>query len=41
MDRSTFITHGNKIKLKGVQFPGPDAPDKISRGFKKSGVVGK
>ena len=25
---STFVTYGNEIESKGVQFPGRDAPDK-------------
>ena len=29
---SAFVTYRNKIELKGVHFPGRDAPDKISRG---------
>ena len=29
---SAFVTYGNEIESKGVQFPGGDAPDKISRG---------
>ena len=29
---SAFVTYGNEIESKGVQFPGRDAPDKISRG---------
>ena len=28
---SAFVTYGNEIESKGVQFPGGDAPDKISR----------
>ena len=28
---SAFVTYGNKIESKGVQFPGRDALDKISR----------
>ena len=27
-----FLTYGNEIESKGVQFPGRDAPDKIIRG---------
>ena len=27
-----FVTYGNEIEWKGVQFPGRDAPDKINRG---------
>ena len=27
-----FVTYGNEIESKGVQFPGQDAPDKINRG---------
>ena len=28
-----FVTYGNEIESKGVQFPGPrDAPDKTNRG---------
>ena len=29
---SAFVTNGNEIESKGVQFPGRDAPDKISGG---------
>ena len=29
---SAFVTCGNEIESKGVQFPGRDAPDKISWG---------
>ena len=29
---SVFVTYGNEIESKGVQFPGGDAPDKISGG---------
>ena len=29
---STSVTYGNEIESKGVQFPGQDAPDKISGG---------
>ena len=29
---SKFVTYGNKIDSKGVQFPGREAPDKINRG---------
>ena len=29
---SALVTHGNEIELKGVQFPGRDALDKINRG---------
>ena len=29
---SAFVTYGNEIEWKGVQFPGRDAPDKINRG---------
>ena len=29
---SAFVTNGNEIEWKGVQFPGRDASDKISRG---------
>ena len=29
---SAFVTYGNEIESKGVQFPGRDAPDKISGG---------
>ena len=29
---SAFVTYGNEIESKGVQFPGRDAPDKINRG---------
>ena len=28
--RSVFVTYGNLIESKGVQFPSRDAPDKIS-----------
>ena len=27
---SAFVTYENEIESKGVQFPGRDAPDKIS-----------
>ena len=27
-----FVTYGNEIESKGVQFPGRDAPDKINIG---------
>ena len=27
---SAFVTYGNEIESKGVQFPGRDAPAKIS-----------
>ena len=30
--RSAFVTYRNEIESKGVQFPGRDASDKISRG---------
>ena len=29
---SAFVTPGDEIELKGVQFPGRGAPDKINRG---------
>ena len=29
---SAFVTYGNEMESKGVQFPGRDAPDKINRG---------
>ena len=29
---SKFVTYGNKIDSKGVEFPGREAPDKINRG---------
>ena len=29
---SAFVTYRNEIESKGVQFPGQDVPDKISRG---------
>ena len=29
---SVFVAYGNEIESKGVQFPGRDAPDKISGG---------
>ena len=29
---SAFVTYENEIESKGVQFPGRDAPDKISGG---------
>ena len=29
---SAFVTYGNEIESKGVQFAGRDAPDIISRG---------
>ena len=29
---STFVTYGRANESKGVQFPGRDAPDKISGG---------
>ena len=29
---SAFVTYGNEIESKGVQFPGRDAPDKIGGG---------
>ena len=29
---SKFVTYGNKIDSKGVQFPSREAPDKINRG---------
>ena len=29
---STCVTYGNEIESKEVQFPGQDAPDKISEG---------
>ena len=29
---SAFVTYGNEIESKGVQFPSRDAPDKINRG---------
>ena len=29
---SVYVAYGNEIESKGVQFPGRDAPDKISRG---------
>ena len=30
--RSAFVTYRNEVVSKGVQFPGRDASDKISRG---------
>ena len=35
---SAFITYGNYIESKGVQFPGRDGPDKI-RGAGRSAVA--
>ena len=29
---SAFVISGDEMESKGVQFPGRDAPDKISRG---------
>ena len=29
---SAFVTYGNEMESKRVQFPGRDAPDKINRG---------
>ena len=30
---SAFFTYGNEIESKGVQFPGPDAPEKNQWGW--------
>ena len=32
IDYGSAFTHGDEIELKGVQFPGRGAPDKINRG---------
>ena len=36
---SAFVTYGNEIESKGVQFPGRDAPDKINSTAWNEGAV--